>query len=121
MKFRSHVLGGKLIIRTDHKALTFLKTCKLVSERLTRWIMAIQDCWFEMQHCGGKSNIVADTLSRMPSHESGYPFDLDEGKIFLYTLAKRPLSELQKRFQNFIQEQKQDLILQKKYEEIKEE
>lgn len=41
MKFRSYVLGAKLIIRTDHKALTFLKTCKLVSGRLTRWIMAI--------------------------------------------------------------------------------
>ena len=36
-------MGGRIITRTDHKALIFLKTCKLLSGRLTRWIMAIQD------------------------------------------------------------------------------
>ena len=25
-------MGGKIIIRTDHKALTFLKTCKLLRQ-----------------------------------------------------------------------------------------
>ena len=35
-KFRSYVMGGKIVIRTDCKALIFLKTCKLLSGRLTR-------------------------------------------------------------------------------------
>ena len=35
-KFRSYIIRGQIIIRTDHKALTFLKTCKLLSGRLTR-------------------------------------------------------------------------------------
>ena len=35
-KFRSYIMGGKVIIRTDHKALTFMETCKLLRGRLTR-------------------------------------------------------------------------------------
>ena len=64
-KFRSYKMGGKIIIRTDHKALTFLKTCKLLSGRLTRWTMAIQDYDISIEYCSGKNNLVADNLSRL--------------------------------------------------------
>ena len=50
-KFRSYVMRGQIIIQTDHKALTFLKTCKLLSGRLTRWTMAIQDHGISIEHC----------------------------------------------------------------------
>lgn len=95
-----------MIVRTDHRALTSLKTNKLVSSRFTWWIMAIQDYHFEIEHCQGKLNVVAVTLSRISSYEGNYPFDLNQGKIFLYTLAKRLSSELHHRLQNFVQEQK---------------
>ena len=45
-------------------ALTFLKTCKLVNARLTRWILAIQDYSIAIEHCPGRENIAADRLSR---------------------------------------------------------
>ena len=67
-KFRSYIMGGKIIIRINHKALPFLKTCKLRSGRLTRWIMAIQDYDISIEYCPGKNNLVADTLSRLPEH-----------------------------------------------------
>lgn len=35
-KFRSFLLGSDVIIRTDHKALTFLNSCKFLTGRLTR-------------------------------------------------------------------------------------
>ena len=35
-KFRTYLEGARIINRTDHMALTFLKTCKFVNARLTR-------------------------------------------------------------------------------------
>ena len=37
-KFRTYILGNATIIRTDHKALSFLNSCKLTHSRLTRWV-----------------------------------------------------------------------------------
>ena len=39
-KFRTYLLGNRTIIRTDHKALSFLNTCKLTHSRITRWVLA---------------------------------------------------------------------------------
>lgn len=64
-KVRHIVLGNHVVIFTDHKALTFLKTCKLLSPRLTRWILSLNEYNYSIYHCSGKSNIVADTLSRI--------------------------------------------------------
>ena len=119
-KFRSYIMGGKVIIRTDHKALTFLKTCKLLSGRLTRWTMAIQDYDISIEHCSGKNNLVADTLSRLPEQENAAKMAHKDGKIILYALAKRPSSNLRTRLQNFAQEQKLDPILGQKMAEVEE-
>ena len=40
-KFRTYLLGNQTVIRTDHKALSFLNTCKLMHSRLTRWELAL--------------------------------------------------------------------------------
>ena len=45
-------------------ALTFLKTCKIVNVRLTRWILAKQNYSITIEHCPGRENITADILSR---------------------------------------------------------
>lgn len=65
-KFRTFVIGVKLVIVTDHRSLTFLKQCKLHHSRLARWILWLQQFQFEIQHCSGSANIVSDTLSRYP-------------------------------------------------------
>ena len=119
-KFRSYIMGGKIIIRTDHKALTFLKTCKLLSGRLTRWTMAIQDYDISIEYCPGKNNLVSDTLSRLPEEENASRMANKDGKIILYALAKRPSSNLRNRRQNFAQEQKVDPILEQKIKDLEE-
>ena len=119
-KFRSYIMGGLVIIRTDHKALTFLKRCKLWSGRLTRWTMAIQDYYISIEHCPGKNNLVADTLSRLPEQENSAKMAHTDGKIILYALAKRPSSNLRNRLQNFAQEQKLDSILGQKIKDVEE-
>ena len=119
-KFRSYIMGGKIIIRTDHKALTFLKTCKLLSGRLTRWTMAIQDYDISIEYCSGKDNLVADTLSRLLEKENATKMANKDGKIVLYALAKRPSSGLRNRLHNFAQEQKVDPILGQKIKDVEE-
>lgn len=69
-KFRSYILGSKIIVRTDHHALTFLRECKLAHARLTRWTLAIQDYDISIEYCPGKKNIVADALSRSIREEN---------------------------------------------------
>ena len=83
-------MDGKIVTRTDHKALIFLKTCKLLSGRLTRWIMAIQDYEILIEHCPGKNNSEADSLSRLSGNEDGQKVNHFNSKIILYALAKRP-------------------------------
>lgn len=65
-KFRMYVLGQPLTVITDNKALTFMQRCHLNNSRITRWILGIQEYNFEVLHCKGKENIVADILSRYP-------------------------------------------------------
>ena len=96
-KFRSYIMGGKIIIWTDHKAFTFLKTCKLLSGRLTSWTMAIQDYDISIEYCSGKNNLAADTLSRLPEQGEAAKIAHKDGKIISYALAKRPSSNLRNR------------------------
>jgi hypothetical protein len=65
-KFRLYLLGTHFTIITDNKALTFLKKCHLGNARITRWLLTIQAYDFDIVHCKGKENVVADTLSRYP-------------------------------------------------------
>lgn len=69
-KFRTYLLGNKVIVRTDHQALTFLQNCRLTHGRLTRWILLLQEYHLQVEHCKGKDNVVADTLSRVETEEN---------------------------------------------------
>lgn len=66
-KYRTIILGYKVIIRTDHYALKFLKHCKILNERLTRWMLFLNQFDYEVEHVRGKDNVVADVLSRFPT------------------------------------------------------
>lgn len=63
-KFRTYVLGVNLEIWTDHNALVFIDTCKLTSNRMTRWILALSEYDYSIKHIKGKENVIADFLSR---------------------------------------------------------
>lgn len=65
-QWRTLILGRDLVIRSDHKALSFLLTCKLKTARLTRWTLFIQEYDFRIEYCKGPENVIADTLSRYP-------------------------------------------------------
>ena len=50
-KFRQFLLFRKFKIKTDNKALCFLKKTTYASQRINRWIMELQSYDFTIIHC----------------------------------------------------------------------
>lgn len=61
--YRPYLDNSLFTVVTDHNALTWLKTAKL-SKRLERWALKLQELNYDIVHRPGKSNVVADCLSR---------------------------------------------------------
>ncbi|KAM2374917.1 hypothetical protein ACFXTH_043762 [Malus domestica] len=72
-KFRSYLIGTKVIIFTDHVALKYLLSKKEAKPRLIRWILLLQEFDIEMRDKNGSENVVADNLSRMMHNEESLP------------------------------------------------
>ncbi|KAM2026938.1 hypothetical protein ACFX1T_019313 [Malus domestica] len=64
-KFRSYLIGTKVIVFTDHAALKYLLTKKEAKPRLIRWMLLLQEFDIKIRDKKGSENMVADHLSRM--------------------------------------------------------
>jgi transposase InsO family protein len=65
-KFRMYAFGHQITVFSDNKALSFLKKCNLTSNRITRWILQLQEYDLNIIHIKGSDNFLADALSRNP-------------------------------------------------------
>lgn len=68
-KLREYLYGRRFVLRTDHQALTYLHRAKR-SMTIGWWQDIIGEFDFEVQHCPGVRNVLADGLSRLYDFES---------------------------------------------------
>ncbi|CAM8953819.1 unnamed protein product [Rhodiola kirilowii] len=68
-KFRSYLLGAKVIVFSDHAAIRYLMKKKEAKPRLIRWILLLQEFDVEIRDKKGIENTVADHLSRIIREE----------------------------------------------------
>jgi len=62
--FRHYLLGNKVILRTDHHSLKWLKTFKRPEGILARWIETLSEYDYSIEHRPGRLHSNADALSR---------------------------------------------------------
>ncbi|CAN6552291.1 unnamed protein product [Malus baccata var. baccata] len=88
-KFRSYLIGTKVIVFTDHAALKYLFTKKEAKPRLIRWMLLLQEFDIEIKDKKGSDNVVADLLSRLVREEEPIPISemfLDEQLLSIEVL-----------------------------------
>nr|KYP39687.1 Retrovirus-related Pol polyprotein from transposon 17.6 [Cajanus cajan] len=64
-KFRSYLLGSRVIVYTDHATLKYLLKKTNSKPRLIRWILLLQEFDLEIRDRSGTQNLVVDHLSRI--------------------------------------------------------
>ena len=67
-KFKDYLLGSKFTVFTDNNPLCYIKSSKLGAAQI-RWLSELALYDFDIIYRSGKSNLVADALSRRPEVE----------------------------------------------------
>jgi len=68
-KFKSYLVGSRVIIYTDHAAIKYLLNKANSKPRLIRWIFLLQEFDLVIRDKKGSENVVADHLSRLVNEE----------------------------------------------------
>ena len=88
LKWEDKLIGNRLNVVTDHRALEFFKTQRRLSSRQMRWMEYLSRFDYDIQYIKGTSNKVADSLSRY------YQSDMDEDNHPSYDYVLRPIDSL---------------------------
>lgn len=71
-KFRGYIEGAEVKLLTDHQPLKWLLTVKSPTGRIARWGLQIQHYNLVIEYLPGKTNSVADMLSRPPCSDESH-------------------------------------------------
>lgn len=96
--FRNYLYGQKFIIMTDHQPLTFSLSPKNTNAKLKRWKAFLEEHDYEIRYKPGKTNVVADALSRIQIHSltpTQHSGDEDDSHYIISTEAPLNAFKLQ--------------------------
>ena len=62
-KLHSYFFSTRVIVHTDHSALRYLIEKRDVKPRFIRWVIRLQEFYFEVKYRKGTKNQVIDHLS----------------------------------------------------------
>ena len=68
-KFRSYLVGSRIVIYIDHVAIKYLLHKAYSKSRLIRWILLLQEFDLVIKEKKGSENVVADHLSRLVNED----------------------------------------------------
>jgi RNase H-like domain found in reverse transcriptase/Reverse transcriptase (RNA-dependent DNA polymerase)/Integrase zinc binding domain/Integrase core domain/Aspartyl protease len=88
-KYHYILEGYKILIHTDNKCLTWIKSMPNPPQKIERWKLFLNKFSYEIDHIPGKENVMADFLSRYPYEEQ---VD-DEIEIFNLQTDYKPLEK----------------------------
>ena len=113
-----HYLHGsqfKVIVKTDHKSFQHFKTQPTLSGRQSRWLDVMADFDFDIEYIEGKTNIVADGLSRRHDHQPAAESDSSSNsyRISNVTSLHADIFQASKADANYVR------LLKKKSHELK--
>ena len=89
-KFRSYILGSKIIVYTDHAAFKYLLSKKEAKPQIIRWVLLLQEFDLEIKDKKRSENSVADHLSRLHTTSSGEICDAFPDEQLLAVVTKVP-------------------------------
>jgi transposase InsO family protein len=89
--FRHMLLGHQIVIKTDHKNLVHPNSHH-ASDRVLRQRLLIEEYGAELVYIKGETNVIADTLSRVPTEEI---FNLEQPFMDDFPLDLVKIAELQ--------------------------
>jgi len=70
-RFHSYLWGTKFTLVTDHAALQYVRNFNnKLTPRLVRMALKLEEYDYEIVHRPGKTNVVADGLSRLPARDA---------------------------------------------------
>ena len=78
---RPLILGYEIIIKSDHRPLTWLLQVNSPSGRIARWQLLLSEYNFTVQYLQGRENIVADFLSRIKQQGADMLEDEIESRV----------------------------------------
>ena len=104
--FCPYLLNHEFLVKSDNKPSTqllvnsALKLSTSATNRVIRWILSIQAYNFKVEHQAGKTNVVADALSRFAAHINAIPDDLATAEFCQLQTSPQPHTKLFDSFQN---------------------
>jgi transposase InsO family protein len=105
-KWRVFLIGRHFHVFTDHHCLQYMQRCRLLSPRITRWVLLLQEYDFSIKYLPGVQNHLADILSRFTTARWSSP----AGGVFTVASMARA-SPAKKLFAELKTQQKSDPLL----------